>query len=120
MTNTPMPNKHQQEREELIEKLRELAKPYCLIDSPSEEQIELGGTFTVGTGEASRQLTVIANIEAISDFILARDAKREASLKADIAHAIGYCQGLGHRNSYLEKRYPELAALTNQQAKGEE
>lgn len=31
------------------------------------------------------------------------------SMKADIAQAIGYCQGLGKPNSYLEKRYPEIA-----------
>lgn len=29
-------------------------------------------------------------------------------LKSDIAHAIGYCQGLGHPETYLEKQYPDL------------
>lgn len=41
-------------------------------------------------------------------------AKREALNRADIAQAIGYCKGLGHPNTYLEKRYPDIAAFNNQ------
>lgn len=36
-----------------------------------------------------------------------------ALLRSDIAQAIGYCQGLGYPNSYLEKRYPDIA-MTSQ------
>lgn len=30
------------------------------------------------------------------------------TMRSDIAHAIGYCRGLGHPESYLEKHYSEL------------
>lgn len=29
-------------------------------------------------------------------------------LKSDIAHAIGFCRGIGHPEKYLEKYYPTL------------
>lgn len=29
-------------------------------------------------------------------------------LKSDIAHAIGFCRGVGHPENYLEKYYPTL------------
>jgi hypothetical protein len=34
-------------------------------------------------------------------------------LKADMAHAIGFCRGLGHPETYLEKNYPELCSKEN-------
>jgi len=39
-------------------------------------------------------------------------AEQRANYRADIAQAIGYCQGLGHPNDYLEKRYPEIVGLS--------
>ena len=38
-------------------------------------------------------------------------------LRSDLAHAIGFCQGLGHPEKYLEKQYPEL--LSESQPKEE-
>jgi hypothetical protein len=55
-------------------------------------------------------------------FCVARNTFREARIsnklgsirakyEADIAQAIGHCQGLGHPDTYLEKRYLEIAKL---------
>lgn len=38
------------------------------------------------------------------------------TLKSDIAHAIGYCRGLGKPESYLEKKYGDwLNSLTSKE-----
>lgn len=37
--------------------------------------------------------------------------KAHVMYHADIAQAIGYCQGLGHPDGYLERRYPDIASL---------
>jgi hypothetical protein len=61
------------------------------------------------------------DIGSAKQTILAELKKREASsqtvinLRADLAQAIGYSQGLGHPNKYLEKRYPDLAQLRKEQ-----
>lgn len=39
-------------------------------------------------------------------------------LKSDIARAIGYCQGLGNSDKYLEKRYPELLPKNSGEEEG--
>lgn len=47
----------------------------------------------------------------VEDFIaqeLSLKDQEIVKLKADIAHAIGFCRGLGHPETYLEKQYPEL------------
>lgn len=49
-------------------------------------------------------------VENATAAIRALITREKAVLEADIAHAIGYCQGLGHPNTYLEKRYPTIAA----------
>jgi hypothetical protein len=48
--------------------------------------------------------------DAIMALIRQDREAREAVLKADIAHAIGFCRGLGHPHTYLENRYPDIAA----------
>ncbi len=70
-------NKAEHEREELKKRLGELAKPYKVIKEPSEEQMALGGTFTVDSGTNSLQLAIIANIEALADFIAKEVAAAE-------------------------------------------
>jgi hypothetical protein len=50
------------------------------------------------------------HVQAIMDAVRQDREAREAVLKADIAHAIGFCQGLGHPHTYLENRYPNIAA----------
>lgn len=65
-------------------------------------------------------------IEEHADLILAliNKEKAKAELAArfkyepSIAHAIGYCRGLGHLDSYLEKQFPELAQLTKDKEDG--
>jgi len=37
--------------------------------------------------------------------------REKAKYEADIAHAIGYCQGLGHPDIYLQNRYRHLIEL---------
>lgn len=39
---------------------------------------------------------------------LQQERHKNNRLTADIAHAIGYCRGLGHPETYLEKQYPDL------------
>lgn len=41
-------------------------------------------------------------------------------LRADMAHAIGFCRGLGHPETYLEKNYPELCSKENKNEKNNE
>lgn len=53
--------------------------------------------------------------EQLTTYITKEKAKAElaAQFKYEpaIAHAIGYCRGLGHPDSYLEKQFSELAQL---------
>lgn len=55
------------------------------------------------------------NPEAVKQFLAeeinkAVEAKETEiiKLRSDLAHAIGFCKGLGHPEAYLEKNYPEL------------
>ncbi len=41
-------------------------------------------------------------------YILEKKQAEINKLKGDIAHAIGFCQGVGYPERYLEKEYPEL------------
>lgn len=49
-------------------------------------------------------------VDQIMELIRQDREAREAVMRSDIAHAIGYCQGLGQPLTYLENRYPDIVA----------
>lgn len=51
---------------------------------------------------------------ALTSLFAEEKDKLHIMYRADIAQAIGYCQGLGHPDSYLERRYPDIASIKEQ------
>jgi hypothetical protein len=52
---------------------------------------------------------LIKYIKSLITLSVEAKEKEIIKLKADMAHAIGYCRGLGHPETYLEKTYPSLS-----------
>lgn len=69
-----------------------------------------------GLGDLSMMVShiITAHSQGVEEVRRERD-NEVIRLKSDIAHAIGFCQGIGHPEWYLEKQYPELCeSFTNQ------
>ena len=80
---------------------------YFLKDKISHEFNEI---FRIENG---RDQAIIKFYEKIIDNLLSstRQQVQEemvSKYEADIAHAMGYCRGIGHPESYLEKKYSHL------------
>lgn len=70
---------------------------------------------TEGWMEINRKPISVAGMAINNDDIkqhLADELQRQqmeiTKLKSDLAHAIGFCRGVGHPERYLEKQYPKL------------
>lgn len=72
--------------------------------------------FGVGGGDNALPFEeAIAELKAFISGLVKQEQGKIFKLKADLAHAIGYCRGLGYPETYLEKQYPELLTPTKEE-----
>lgn len=104
MTNK-QPNANQDS--ELLAKICEIFGVF-----PEELQHDLPGG--IGTKKAEQLVSLIqTSVQEAEQKAINLKNKYEA----DIAHAIGYCQGLGYPDTYLQNRYRHLIELKDSSKK---